>query len=297
MSDVSILVETDHTAMDAPNVPTATSPKGPGGPGVVSAGWLASSTTFESTAERKKLGVGLVASLTLHGLLLAIIVLLLAVGPSETAKIPEQFVKLVYMQDPGPGGGGGGSPAPAPPKPLEIPKHAAPPPPPLVPPPPVPIPPPPPPQLNAPIITTSATAIQAPGASSVSLQAYGGEGRGTGLGQGRGNGVGAGEGGGTGGGIYKVGSGIVGPKLLRSVQPKYTPDAMRAKIQGMVLLDAVVLSNGTVGDVKVARSLDPGGLDLEAIKAAKAWLFQPATNPEGKPVNVQVTLELAFRIF
>lgn len=105
MSDLSILVGTDHTAMDAPNVPTATSPTAPSGPGVVSTGWLAATTTFETAAERKKLGVGLVASLTLHGLLVAVIILLVAVGPSETSKIPEQFIKLVYVQAPGPGGG------------------------------------------------------------------------------------------------------------------------------------------------------------------------------------------------
>lgn len=294
---MSILTGTDHTPMDAPHVPTATSEKAPRGPGVVSTGWLAANSTFEPTAERKKLGVGLVASLTLHGVFLAIILALLAVGPTETMKLPEQFVKLVYVQQPGPGGGGGGSPAPAPPKPIEIPKTVAPPPPPLTPPPPVPIPPPPPPQLNAPVMTNNAQLIQATGASSVSLQAYGGEGRGTGLGQGRGSGVGAGEGGGTGGGVYQIGAGINPPKILKNPRPNYTPEAMRAKLQGEVTLDAVVLSNGTVGDVKVTRSLDPGGLDLEAVKAAKQWLFQPGTTRDGKPVAVQVSLILTFRIF
>ena len=61
-----------------------------------------------------------------------------------------------------------------------------------------------------------------------------------------------------------------------------------------------VAQNPTIslaGDVKVVKSLDPNGLDQEAIKAAKRWLFQPATDRSGKPVAVYVTLALSFRIF
>jgi TonB family protein len=72
---------------------------------------------------------------------------------------------------------------------------------------------------------------------------------------------------------------------------------MRAKIQGTVTLEAVVNADGTVGDVRVVRSLDrTHGLDLEAIKAAKLWFFRPATDREGRPVPIIVTLELLFTI-
>ena len=43
---------------------------------------------------------------------------------------------------------------------------------------------------------------------------------------------------------------------LREVKPQYTSDAMRAKVQGTVLLECVVKPDGSVGDVKVVRSLD-----------------------------------------
>jgi protein TonB len=282
--------------MTSPEAQVPAAEKPPMGPGIVSSGWLAAESTFDQT-KRGRLAGGLGASLALHGALLAILVLAYASTQTDLEKIPERFANLVFMQVPGPGGGGGGAPEPAPPKPLEIPKPKAPePPPPIAQVVPIEAPPPPP-QLTAPIITPNATTLQASGVSSVSLAALGGGGRGRGVGQGAGRGLGEGEGGGTGGGIYRLGAGIVDPKVLKEVRPTYTPDAMRAKIQGEVLLEAVVLDSGLVGDVKVVKSLDPNGLDQEAIKAAKRWLFQPATDRTGKPVAVYVTLALSFRIF
>jgi TonB family protein len=71
---------------------------------------------------------------------------------------------------------------------------------------------------------------------------------------------------------------------------------MRAKVQGPVLLECVVLPDGTVGDVRVSRSLDPVfGLDREAIAAARRWRFTPGLL-NGKPVPVIVTIELTFML-
>ena len=84
--------------------------------------------------------------------------------------------------------------------------------------------------------------------------------------------------------------------MLREVRPNYTADAMRAKVQGTVLIEAVVLPDGTVGQVQVVRSLDTVfGLDQEAIKAAKQWRFAPGTRM-GQPVPVLVTIELTFTL-
>jgi TonB family protein len=95
-------------------------------------------------------------------------------------------------------------------------------------------------------------------------------------------------------GANRPGNGISPPQLVRQVQPKYTADALRAKIEGDVELEAVVKADGTVGDVRVSRSLDPG-LDAEAVKAARMWLFKPGTDRDGRPVPVIVTLMLSFR--
>jgi periplasmic protein TonB len=123
-----------------------------------------------------------------------------------------------------------------------------------------------------------------------------GTGTGTGIGPGRGSGLGDGWGGGTGGGAYRPGNGVETPRLLKEVKPQYTAQAMRAKIQGEVLLECIVQPDGSVGNVRVVRSLDSAfGLDQEAIKAARQWRFAPGTK-QGQPVPVLVTIAIAFTL-
>jgi TonB family protein len=123
-----------------------------------------------------------------------------------------------------------------------------------------------------------------------------GTGVGTGIGSGRGSGLGDGWGGGTGGGAYRPGNGVETPRLLKEVKPQYTAQAMRAKIQGEVLLECIVGVDGQVGNIRVVRSLDSTfGLDQEAIKAARQWRFAPGTR-QGQPVPVLVTIAIAFTL-
>lgn len=122
-----------------------------------------------------------------------------------------------------------------------------------------------------------------------------GDGVGTGIGSGRGPGLGPGSGGGTGGGLYRPGAGVTAPTLLREVRPTYTPDALRAKIQGSVFLDVIVQRDGTPGDIRIVRSLDPAGLDRQAVLAVQEWRFKPG-RLSGVPVDVLVTIVLEFRI-
>src|SRR5262249_6506582 len=96
--------------------------------------------------------------------------------------------------------------------------------------------------------------------------------------------------------LYRPGSGVVLPKVIKQVQPRYTPEALRARIQGDVDIEAVVRSDGTVGDARVVRSLDTQfGLDAAAVTAAKQWTFEPGTL-KGAPVNVLVAINLTFRM-
>ena len=90
--------------------------------------------------------------------------------------------------------------------------------------------------------------------------------------------------------------GVTLPRVTREVKAQYTPAAMRAKIQGTVVVGAVVRADGTVGDVAVTRSLDnEHGLDDEAVKATKKWTFEPGKKA-GKPVAVRVHIEHTFRL-
>ena len=89
-------------------------------------------------------------------------------------------------------------------------------------------------------------------------------------------------------------AGLTIPRVLREVTPQYTTEAMRARIQGTVWLDVVVLPTGEVGEVTVTKSLDQVyGLDQQAIAAARQWLFAPARR-NGEPVSALVSLELFF---
>jgi protein TonB len=93
--------------------------------------------------------------------------------------------------------------------------------------------------------------------------------------------------------VYDVGEGIKNPVLVKDVKPNYSPSAMRRKVQGTVELYAIVLKDGTVGEVTIKRSLDEE-LDQAAIKAVKQWEFKPGTK-DGDAVNVRVTVDLTFR--
>ena len=94
---------------------------------------------------------------------------------------------------------------------------------------------------------------------------------------------------------YKMGEeGVKAPVLIKEVKPKYTDDAKTRRVQGNVEVEAVVKSDGTVGDVTVTKSLDPQ-LDEEAVRATKEWRFRPGTK-DGKAVDVLVQIELTFTL-
>lgn len=96
--------------------------------------------------------------------------------------------------------------------------------------------------------------------------------------------------------VYRPGDGVTSPTTVRSVNPDYTKAAMTARIQGRVLLDAVVLETGVVGEVTIVESLDKvHGLDAAAVAAMKQWTFEPGTK-DGKPVAVRVKVEMTFTI-
>ena len=249
-------------------------------------------------------------------------------------KSPEPEVKLVYLMQLGKGGGGGGGglreKTPAPParrkSPVALPKRVASPVPPARPqaappqptpePPkpevrvvdtpvetPAPPPPPPPSAVQAPVKSIPADPVESPGlpeappreASRGSGDRGGvGSGSGQGIGEGSGGGLGAGTGGGTGGGVYQPGAGIDPPTLVREVRPIYTDDARRQRIQGDVILEIVVRSDGSVGSIKVRRSLG-GGLDQRAIEAVRQWRFNPARR-HGTPVDVAVEVAVEFKL-
>jgi protein TonB len=122
-----------------------------------------------------------------------------------------------------------------------------------------------------------------------------GSGSGGGVGAGHGAGVGPGSGGGIGGGVFKVGGGISAPQAISTPDPEYTEEARRAKSQGTCILWLIVDAEGHPRDIRVVRGLG-FGLDTKAIEAVRQWRFQPAMK-DGKPVNVQISVEVGFRLY
>ncbi len=257
----------------------------------------------------------------------------LATAPHD-ASTPLAAMRLIFIPTPGPGGGGGGgglhqplpparalmkgkdtlkSPVPPPrritqarakPEPI---RRPAPPPRPVehpVEPPPAPPAPAAMPQVVAPVAVLAADPQDRAGVltdAAVTTESSGsglgggaGTGRGTGMGEGDGSGIGPGSGGGTGGGPYRPGSGIVAPGLLREVKPDYTEAARRRGIEGDVVLEIVVRSDGGVGTVRILQGLDPG-LDQRAVEAVRQWRFSPARRL-GSPVDVIVEIAVEFKL-
>jgi len=122
-----------------------------------------------------------------------------------------------------------------------------------------------------------------------------GTGNGTGLGPGNGPGLGPGSGGGTGGGPYRPGGAVSAPRIITQVKPIYTNDALYRKIQGTVIVELIVTGEGRPARIRVVRSLDPGGLDEQAVAAVSQWRFEPG-RLAGTPVDVLVTVMLDFAI-
>lgn len=84
------------------------------------------------------------------------------------------------------------------------------------------------------------------------------------------------------------------PTVVREVRPEYTSEAMRNRIEGVVVVHAVVLPDGTVGATKVTRPL-PFGLTANAVKAVVGWTFTPA-RLNGEAVPLVVEIKLTFKL-
>ncbi len=94
--------------------------------------------------------------------------------------------------------------------------------------------------------------------------------------------------------VYEPGNGVTAPIVLREVYAGYTQAAKAAKIEGSVLMTAVVMDDGRISDIQVVQSLD-AELDQQAIKALRQWAFRPGTR-EGKPVAVRIHCEMHFKL-
>jgi len=222
-------------------------------------------------------GLSALASSVVHVVFLTVLVWSMS-GTAETASAtPSPQPRLVFLTGPGLGGGGGGGGRAARrevhriAKPRSTPAESATPEP-------------------QPLPSRVLVAPVAVSAGEQRHDAIQDDGAGPGLGKG----LGEGTGGGAGGGPFRPGSGIDPPRLLREVKAQYTDEARRRGVTGDVILEIVIRSDGTVGDIRVLRGLG-AGLDERAAGAVRSWRFAPARR-FGEPVDVIVEVAVEFSL-
>jgi periplasmic protein TonB len=95
---------------------------------------------------------------------------------------------------------------------------------------------------------------------------------------------------------YVIGNGVTDPVIMLNPLPPYTEEARRARAEGLVVLQAVIRKDGTVGSFKILKRLGYG-LDKSSVNTIGAkWRFKPGTR-NGEPVDVMANIEVRFRLF
>ncbi len=91
----------------------------------------------------------------------------------------------------------------------------------------------------------------------------------------------------------RVGGNIRTPKRVKYVLPNYPQDAKEARVQGIVILEAIIDPNGNVTNVRVLQSIPL--LDQSAIGAVRQWKYEP-TLLEGVPVPIVMTVTVNYAL-
>ena len=94
--------------------------------------------------------------------------------------------------------------------------------------------------------------------------------------------------------ILKVGGDVKEPVEIQRVQPTYPEEARKNRVQGRVVVRAVIDEKGVVTKVEAVESSDPM-LTESALDAVKKWTYKPATK-KGKPVKVFLTVTVSFKL-
>ena len=91
----------------------------------------------------------------------------------------------------------------------------------------------------------------------------------------------------------RVASRVAEANLVYDVAPQYPPEAGRARIEGTVVLMAVIGKDGTVKDVQIENGLPI--LAQAAIDAVKQWRYRPYMI-DGEPVEVDSRITINFTL-
>jgi protein TonB len=86
---------------------------------------------------------------------------------------------------------------------------------------------------------------------------------------------------------------LQGPVALRKVDPKYPPILASARVQGEVVLYAIIRRDGSVDSIQLVKGVDPT-LNQNAIQALAQWRFKPAER-RGEAVELEALVYIPFR--
>jgi periplasmic protein TonB len=92
----------------------------------------------------------------------------------------------------------------------------------------------------------------------------------------------------------RVGGEVKEPIEISRVKPQYPEAARKARMQGVVILEAIITKDGNVESVRVLRGLNPL-LDNAAMRAVQQWKYKPATF-NGRAVPVYLTVTVTFTL-
>jgi TonB family protein len=86
---------------------------------------------------------------------------------------------------------------------------------------------------------------------------------------------------------------LSGPEALRKVDPKYPPELRSRRVEGEVVLYAIIRKDGTVDSIELLAGIDPV-LDQNAVDALSQWKFRPAER-QGTPIELEAIVRIPFR--
>lgn len=93
---------------------------------------------------------------------------------------------------------------------------------------------------------------------------------------------------------HMVSPDLAGPVPMKKIDPKYPQDLMRDRVEGEVILYAVIRRDGTVDSIQLVRGIDEQ-LDANAMDALSQWKFHPASK-QGEPVELEAIIHIPFHL-
>jgi len=87
---------------------------------------------------------------------------------------------------------------------------------------------------------------------------------------------------------------LAGPAPLKKIDPKYPPSLISDRVEGEVILYAVIRRDGSVDSIQLVRGIDEQ-LDANAMEALSQWKFHPASK-EGEPIELEAIVHIPFHL-